>query len=126
MSDSHPLKPRDKFDTERATAAVAAGYPAVAPVLSDLFEWVQDANWPVARVLAPFLASLGDAVVPEIRRVLKGSDDGWKYVVLAHVVGVAPSLVAPLRQELERILESPTSGEQAEEVVEIARALLNR
>ena len=41
------LIPRNKHDLRRARVLVALGYPAVAPVLPELLEWLQDLNWPV-------------------------------------------------------------------------------
>src|SRR5262249_44528772 len=52
------LLPTGKHDVASARALVALGYPAVAPVLPQLLEWVQDINWPVAAVLAPFSRAL--------------------------------------------------------------------
>jgi len=89
---SDPLRdlvPTDKSDLERASAAVEAGYPAVAPVLRELVEWLQDYNWPVARVLVPFLQSIGAPLVPHIWRVLRSDDDVWKYWVISLLI---PSL----------------------------------
>lgn len=68
------MTPADKFDTSTAEAIVASGDAADPSML----EWVQDLNWPVARVLAPFLASAGSIVAPGIRQVLESSDDTWK------------------------------------------------
>ena len=60
------LIPKSKSDLETANRAVAAGYPAVKPVLGELVEWLKDYNWPVAHVLAPFLAKIGIPLVPHI------------------------------------------------------------
>src|SRR4051794_33391359 len=71
------LIPAHKADLAAAERAVAAGYPAVQPVLGDLFQWLQDGNWPVFVVLAPFIASLGAVSADEVRRVLQSEDDVW-------------------------------------------------
>jgi integrase len=42
-----------------AERAVALGWPGVQPVISELLEWIQDYNWPVARTLAPFSRASG-------------------------------------------------------------------
>ena len=76
------LLPHEKGDTERAEAIVALGYPAVAPILPDLIEWLQDCNWPVAHVLSPFLAQIGLPLLPPVRAVLATNDYQWKYWVL--------------------------------------------
>lgn len=111
----------DKFDTDIAAAIVDAGDASDAALL----EWVQDLNWPVARVLAPFLASAGAVVVPGIRAILASSDDAWKSSIVIGVVAQSTELIHLLRPELERIASAPTPGERAEDldtiVVEILR-----
>ena len=118
------LVPRDKFDLARAEATVAAGFPAVAPILPQLLEWMQDCNWPVARVLAPFLATIGSPLLPHIRDVLATDDDVWKYWVLTYLVEGSPAVAEALRDELRRYALSPTPNEVAEGLSEKARSIL--
>ena len=124
MNDGHPLVPTSKSDLERARAAVAAGFPSVEPVLEELFVWLQDCNWPVAHVIAPFLARLGLVTVPHVRRVLQSNDDIWKYWVLTRVVAPQPEVAAAIHRELERIVREPSQGERKEGVLESAEELL--
>ena len=120
----HSLLPRDKHDVDRARALVEMGYPAVAPVLPKLVECLQDINWPVAHVLAPFLASIGEPLVPHVRHVLATEDDIWKYNVLTNVVASwPPEIVRQLKPELERLAWQPTANEVAEGVDDEARSL---
>jgi len=119
------LVPQDKYDLGRAEAAVAAGYPAVAPVLPLLLEWIQDMNWPVARVLGPFLGSIGAPIADAVRPILNGSDDIWKYWVIGQVLAKSPDLRRIFRPSLERLAASPTDNERAEELDELARAVLD-
>jgi hypothetical protein len=126
MHPDHPFVPRHKQDIARAEAAVTAGWPAAAPVLPDLLEWLQDYNWPVAKVLAPFLATTGLSALPHIKRILDSDDDIWKYSILSFVVGPQPEVVAALQLELERIVLRRADGEVAEGVVEVAEELLQR
>jgi hypothetical protein len=119
------LLPRNKFDTANAEAVVAAGYPAVEPLLPRLIEWLQDANWPVARVLAPFLAGIGAHMEPHVRQVLQTTDEIWKYWVLECMVGSSSELRLLLQPELERIAFNPTEGEAGEELNVLAQSLLH-
>lgn len=118
------LLPRDKSDTAKAEAIIAAGYPAVEPLLPRLIEWMQDANWPVARVLAPFLAGIGKPMEGHILQVLATTDEIWKYWVLECIVGKSMELRRCLRPELERIASNPTDGEVGEELHSLAQSLL--
>ena len=123
---SAPLQPlpNDKCDVPGAEALVACGYPAVEPVLPRLLEWIQDGNWPVARVFAPFLATVGAALVPHARRILNGDDDTWKYFLVQDVVAKSAELTVLLHPELERLARFATEGEAAEGLPLMAAALL--
>jgi hypothetical protein len=122
--DIRSLLPRGKSDGENARAIIAKGYPAIAPVLPELMEWLQDPNWPIHRVIAPFLGTIGEPLIPHVRDVLASNDDGWKYQVLEHIVATSPEIVTALRLQLTRMATEPTSGEKAEEVDQIAKNIL--
>ena len=125
-SDIRDLIPQHKHDLERAQALIERGYPAVSPVLPDLFIWLQDGNWPVSHVIAPFLVSLGLIVVDEVRKILASTDDIWKYWVLFFVIGESQELQEALHNELWRLATNPTVGEHLEDVDEIAREIIRK
>lgn len=119
------LVPTHKADLERAQAAVKAGYPAVEPILGELVEWLQDYNWPVAHVLAPFLESLGTPLVPHISRVLQTDDYIWKYWVITLLLPSLPEAAAAgFRPELERLYYTPQPNEKNEGLDQQARKIL--
>jgi hypothetical protein len=117
------LIPKGEHDTERAEKLVALGYPAVAPIVPELIEWLRDGNWPVARILGPFLQTIGLPLVPEIRRVFATDDYGWQYFLLVFLVNT-PEMVAALRAELTRLAEHPTPREAEEALDELAQECL--
>lgn len=118
------LLPKDKFDLERATALVSIGYPTVAPILPELLEWIQDMNWPVARIIATFLASIGKPLTEEVRRILQTQDHLWKYWVLLSVVARSPELAATLYPDLVKIVEGDPVDEDEKEVKAVAGEIL--
>jgi len=127
MSDRSALVPSSKFDIEAAERAVAAGWPAVESVFPELLEWLQDYNWPVAQVLAPFVADIGTPVVPFLRPILDGGDAIWIYWILTTVLSQAPMpVVAELRKQLERLAADTSVALSVEGVSEAARAVLAR
>ena len=126
QNDIRTLIPQNKFDTERANQAVAAGYPAIEPILPDLLEWIQDCNWPVAQVLAPFLGTIGAPLLPHIRKILATDDDMWKYWTLLYLVRHKPDVAAALRENLEHYANSPTPDESAHGLDEVARNILRQ
>ncbi len=124
-ADLAVLLPKTKLDTEKASALVAIGFPAVEPVIPDILEWLQDPNWPVARVLQPFLAAIGRPLAPHVRSVLGGADDCWKYSLLTTVVLPSKNLARALRPDLERLVSQPSTGEAREGVDQAAREALS-
>lgn len=118
------LIPGDKFDTQRAEELIALGYPAVREALPSLLECVQDLNWPVARVLQPFLAGIGAPLAPYIRDVLNTTDETWKWSVLQGIVGQSSDLAESLRFELRRLAQSPTPSEVHEELQSLAQNIV--
>lgn len=89
-----------------------------------LLEWLQDMNWPVARVLAPFFQSIGVDLAPYLRQVLQTQDEVWKYWVIQAVVAGSRPLTQALEPILRQILEHPTDSEHKEEVDVAARLAL--
>jgi hypothetical protein len=120
------LLPKDKLDVGAAERLSAAGYPAIAPLLPALLEWMQDLNWPVAQAVRPILAEIGAPLASGIRSVLQTDDDIWKYWTVICLVAESKSLTLALLPELERLASSPTEGEREERVDVVARNILRR
>ena len=121
------LIPRDKGDVETAQKLFSYEYPDVRPIIPDLLGWIQDMNWPVARPVSDYLASISEHITEEILAILQGDDDIWKYWCI-HVFGLwSKKEIHPLLlKEIKRIAESPTEGEIREEVQEVAMELLQQ
>nr|WP_295768911.1 DUF5071 domain-containing protein [Rhodoferax sp.] len=117
------LVPSAKDETDLAKKLVALGYPAVKPVIAEILEWVEDANWPVAKVFLPFLARIGAPLVPHVRYVLQSQDEQWKRVVLDHIVSESGALAHGISVDLLRLIDTPTDAERAEGLHTIADEL---
>jgi hypothetical protein len=124
-TDLTALIPITKHETEKASALVRLGFPAVEPVMPQILEWLQDLNWPVGFIFQPFLIRIGQPLAPYIRNILAGQDDGWKYSLLVAVVAPSTELAQTLRPELEHLATSPSAGESKEEVDLIAIEILD-
>ena len=104
--------PTDKHDHDAVARANAVGFPNLNPVLADLLEWIQDANWPIAPSIAALLIQAGPAVVQPIRAVLSGTDGMWKYWTVEMVVTRLPDpIFLALRPDLERLVAAPTDDD---------------
>jgi hypothetical protein len=123
-SDPSALLPTTKHETDKASALVQLGWPAVAPVVPQILEWLQDSNWPVSQVFQPFLVSIGPSIARQVSAVLSRQDGNWKYNLLSTVVSQSPGLARALRPQLERLAEHPSADEVAEQVDVAAKEIL--
>lgn len=124
MAEVNFPMPNDKHDVDCATALVTLGWEKVKPSIPQILEWMQDMNWPVAKVFQPFLIDAGAHLAPFLMPILAGDDDTWKYHVLADIVSQSPELAGALDAELNRLASCPTDGERIEGVSEQARDIL--
>ena len=109
--------PQHKHDTAIAAVFGSLSMDELAPHLPELLGWMQDFNWPVAKVLQPILACSDRRIAPHIIDVLRGDDEVWKYWLLAElVIDLDASVRELLMDEIVRIINAPTDGERAEEV----------
>jgi len=87
-----------------ALRIVNLGYPAVAEHLPELLVWLQDMNWPGAKIIAEFLFSIGSPLIPHVSEVMNGNDEDWKYWILIELVSRWDrELVIQLEPELMRM-----------------------
>ena len=117
--------PRTKLDTDIARRLEGLPPDTLAPHLPALLEWVQDINWPVARIIAPILARFDARIVPHLRTILQGDDDVWKYWVISAIIQeMDPAVREGVMDEIVRIINTPTEGERREEVDLVARDVM--
>lgn len=117
---------KHKDDVETVQKLRALGYPAIAPALPFIMQWMQDANWPVAGPVSQLLKEIGEPIIPEIRRVLLLDDDTWKYWCLNLVEDMEVSVAKQLLLEIGDILLNPTESEKSELVFERAGQLFDQ
>jgi hypothetical protein len=83
--------------------------------------WLQNGNWPISKGLAPFLASIGEPILPEIRKVFATSDYEWQWFIIEDLVRrLSPTVAMQLRPDLERLASSPTALEHDSGLDEVA------
>lgn len=118
------LLPRDKHDVSNAMALVNLGWDGAECVAPQILEWVQDLNWPVAYIFAPFLVDAGARLAPFIRPIFAGDDAIWTFNILQAVVSQSPALTTELFCELECLAHNPTLNEELEGASDEARQIL--
>jgi uncharacterized protein DUF5071 len=118
------IVPLDKHDHEAAFRAIEAGYPAVEEKLPLLLEWLQDMNWPVAQTLAPFMASIGEPLIPHLEKIFETDDLIWKCWIISILVEKSPPLAIHFREYLEMLANEETGDEDEEWLRNTARDVL--
>jgi hypothetical protein len=118
--------PKHKSDLDACEVLRNTDFEAVQPFAMELFEWVQDINWPVAVSVAAYLSPHSVELSDEITEILRSNDHVWKYWVLIHILDndFLPQYPKTLTAEIERIAYSPTYGEWEEETDEAAQYFL--
>ncbi|HNY31575.1 MAG TPA: DUF5071 domain-containing protein [Fibrobacteria bacterium] len=112
MNEAIMMMPSDKSDIESARSITKSSGSWSEEELFQILEWVQDGNWPVARILLPYLKTLKQDLNRQILTILDTQDHVWMYWVI--------DLIDPtrmndaLRERLERIANSPTRREEDE------------
>ncbi|WP_241747109.1 DUF5071 domain-containing protein [Lysinibacillus sphaericus] len=82
-------------------------------------------NWPVAPSVLELLLTFQEEVVPHVQDVLSSDDENWKWFILNFLVIELPvESRVQFREYLTSVVETPTPNEFAEELDEIARAIL--
>lgn len=120
------IVPINKNDLLACQRLSMASDEEVIQVLSDLFEWLQDGNWPVALPIIDRIRLLRNPLVEPIKVILRGNDESWKYNIISQLLPVVGnSVLNEIAQDLENIISSPTESELTEEVVQVAKELLD-
>ena len=74
----YPPAPKPKSEWEEEARQIVEGKVVVAPV--ELISWLQDMNWPGARLIANHLHGLPNPQIAEaIKMVLESNDEEWIY-----------------------------------------------
>ncbi|MEC3908455.1 DUF5071 domain-containing protein [Tamlana sp. 2201CG12-4] len=125
--DIYSLIPSDKFDIERAEKLKEFSFEKIKPIVPDLLEWIQDMNWPVAKVVADYLISISDKIEPEIMDILNGEDDIWKYwCIEVFCIYSDRPMSANMSTIVNRIKNNPTKLEKECEVYDQAVRALSK
>ncbi|MCD4687674.1 MAG: DUF5071 domain-containing protein [Anaerolineae bacterium] len=120
--------PRDKHDDDCVKRIAALEPSTVEPLLLHVLTWLQDLNWPIARVAADYLRTgpmRGAPLIGPVRFVLNTGESDWKYWVLLELVEHWPrALVQQIEEDLRRHVTAPTQDDIEEDVPEIAQEIL--
>lgn len=112
--------PKDKFDVE---ALDDFDLLYLLEHQSEILVWLQDYNWPIAKVLSkliqPYILDLEDSII----EILKSNDLEWKCNIIGAVIYYANRPSENIISELKRIYSSPV---ELEEVKDECEEVLNK
>ncbi|MFC9710254.1 DUF5071 domain-containing protein [Paenibacillus sp. NPDC056933] len=122
------MLPQDKHDFGAVRKLSVLSNEELKEILPELFEWLQDGNWPISKSVEDLLLRFGEELIPHIQNVFKTKDPQWEYVMLTGLmISRLPSqYLIILKDDLGRILENPTADEVLEELDEVIIPLLNK
>ncbi len=96
--------PQNKYDIEAVEYLIQAGPTIWAPHASELLEWYQDANWPIAKAIQRLIKTAPNHFIVPIRKVLQGNDEEWQHNCVLLVGAMPPAFIDCLRPDLEVFL----------------------
>lgn len=121
--------PKDKFDIKSIQGLYDYKYPFYKPILNNLYEWIQDINWPVANIIIPLLIKAEFDNIPILKNILSGNDVQWKYTVLNYVIpefndNIKNEIIFDLSECLINIVNNQNKYEVEEGIVNNSEELL--
>ena len=113
--------PVDKHDFEAVERIKNAEPNDIKKVLPQIFEWIEDINWPVAPELVKVLVKFDDLIIPFVIDLIHKPDGLREYSIYYFMLPLlSNSQLQLLKKELERIAYNPSSFETKEGYDKIA------
>lgn len=109
------LIPKDKFDmdTVEKLKNIDLNIIDLAPIMTSLFEWIQDSNWPITEELCKVIAKLNSVdIIPHITEILRSGDDTWQFTCLYYLLPELSRMnLEQTKPEIIRMINNPTQNE---------------
>ncbi|MBD5462553.1 MAG: DUF5071 domain-containing protein [Lachnospiraceae bacterium] len=129
MKRVEDLIPKNKFDFSGMDELRLLSDEEIMPILPALLEWMKDMNWPIAKEIPVLLSRHQRVIVPFIIEALRPEqlECDWKTYIIDFLLPLLDEdYLLMLKTSLERIVESPTWGEEDEATNIAARELLDK
>ena len=76
--------------------------------------------------MAPFLASIGEPLIPHLIKIFETDDEIWKAWILSHIVEDSPILAQEFREYIERLASDKSKERMTEWLRENAIEILTK
>lgn len=132
------LLPKDKADKSNIQKIQQLNDMELSTIIYDLFEWIQDCNWPISGEVLQILITRQDLVFPYISDVLTAKNgivvDGktspdymWQYWILELLIPhLKKEYQLLLKTDIEQLATQPVTNEDIKDVVERAEICLQK
>lgn len=120
------LIPRNKFDIKTVKKLEKHTSEEIKCILPELFAWIEDINWPVAKELVKVLPEFNEEIIPYVKEILQNPDGLREYSIYYFMLSEFNNRqLELLSDELQRIAYKPTDFEQQEGYDKIALKYIN-
>ncbi|MFC5402951.1 DUF5071 domain-containing protein [Cohnella soli] len=130
MNNLKELIPKDKHDSDAVERLNEVDFMKtdISPIIDELFEWIQNINWPVAQELCKVIPKFKtDYLLPQIRKILNSNDDCWQYSCIRYLVPeLSKDMLELIKDDLLRIINNPTNNESLCEIDQDAKEIFDR
>ncbi len=117
--------PQSKDDFERIEQLRQLEADQMIPLIPQLLEWLQDANWPIFSDVKSILIPQQMHLTEPLRAILRSTDSSWKYFIVSDFLPcLNDDVVQQLQTELRELAYAPSAQDRLEEVDDCARRLL--
>ena len=103
-----PYIPHDAQDIENARHIIRLGYPAIAPVMRDLFGLMRVSDSPAADLIAEYFRTLGKAISDDLLKALSKESCWIRHRILSTIIpGWSAEDIETLKVELCCVATQP-------------------
>ena len=110
--DLKHLIPDSKFFEPDVSALLALSEAEISVIYPELFEWTEDANWPVARVLITLLGRFGDVSEKHFRMAAEKDAQWLAFLMNAFLDPMPQKNLESLKPLLVRLATAATPYER--------------
>lgn len=121
------VTPRNKEDIDFIQNLRLKKIDDIRDSIPELLEWIQDGNWPQAKLIIDYFLPYVNEIENEIIFILNGNDPIWKYYLLSGLLRNSKVKLNNNILKVVRILYSNANESEKEEEVDLmAEEVLNK
>lgn len=112
--------PKTKDDFESIEKLRKLNDEEIVPLIPQLLEWLQDANWPIFNDIKSILMLQQEFLIEPLNEILQSNDSSWKYFIISDFLPCLDNIVLKkLQVELHKLAYFPVSKEDKLEEVDV-------